>query len=92
EQFVSFGQSQGGASGKYAGHMWMTYRYGLPGTSALTPPQGVFIENPKLTAWTSQHRADGHVTAMWTLAQAEDQQKRDLYTQGEPDALWIGRW
>ncbi|WP_295708055.1 phage tail protein, partial [uncultured Brevundimonas sp.] len=92
EQFVSFGQSQGGASGKYAGHMWMTYRYGLPGTSALTPPQGVFIENPKLTAWTSQHRADGHVTAMWTLAQAEDVQKRDLYTQGEPDALWIGRW
>ena len=92
DQFVSFGQSQGGASGKYAGHMWMTYRYGLPGTSALTPPQGVFIENPKLTAWTSQHRADGHVTAMWTLAQAEDVQKRDLYTQGEPDALWIGRW
>lgn len=92
EQFVSFGQSQGGASGKYAGHMWMTYRYGLPGTSALTPPQGVFIENPKLTAWTSQHRADGHLTAMWTLAQAEDVQKRDLYTQGEPDALWIGRW
>lgn len=91
EQFVSFGQSQGGASGKYAGHMWMTYRYGLPGTSALTPPQGVFIENPKLTAWTSQHRADGHVTAMWTLAQAENPQKRDLY-QNEPDPLWIGRW
>lgn len=91
-QAVSFSQAQGGASGRYAGHMWMTYRSGLPGQPALKPPAGVFIENPKLTAWTSAHRADGHLTAMWTLAQAEDQQKRDLYTQGEPDALWVGRW
>lgn len=90
---VSFGGAQGEAtSGFFANNMWQTRSMGLPGGSALTPPTGVFNGSPALTGWTSNHKATGHVSAMWTLALAEDVQKRDMYTNGVPDPLWVGKW
>lgn len=90
---VTFGGSQGAAtSGFFANNMWQTRSMGLPGASALTPPTGVFNGSPAMTGWTANHKATGHVSAMWTLALAEDLEKRDMYTNGVPDPLWVGKW
>lgn len=89
---IAFAGSQSEATGHYAGYMWQTRSMGLPGGSALTPPTGVFKGSPPLSGWPSTRKATGHVTAMWTLAVAEDVSKRNQYPNGEPDGLWIGRW
>ena len=92
KRFTTFNPTTGEASSPFNGKMWQTRSLGLPGTPALQPPSGVFNGSPPLTAWTSQHKTTGHVTAMWTLSLAEDERKRDQYPNGDPDPLWIGRW
>lgn len=89
---VTFSGAQSEATGFYAADMWQKTTLGLPTDAALLPPTGLKYQNPALTGWGTQNAAKGVAFAFWTMVLAKNPEDRDIFVNGVPDPLWIGRW
>ena len=89
---VSFSGPQNEATGFFAADMWQKTTLGNPNEATPLPPTGLKYGTPGLSGWNSTNNPKGVAFSLWTMVLAKKPEDRDVFTNGVPDPLWVGRW
>lgn len=89
---VTFSGAQNEAIGFFAADMWQKTTLGNPNEATPLPPTGLKYGTPGLSGWNSTNNPKGVAFSLWTMVLAKKPEDRDVFTNGVPDPLWVGRW